>query len=235
MGGQVPSGADLNLIIVRAVERLHNACPWACRTKLTTLGFTISQNYVILPIDFGALVKLAGTNSNHHTFCPATLDQILELRAHSPTTTPIGQGQAWYYALSVGEPVSGTLAPRWRRQLFPTPSDTEADAINLAYHDHFNQEVAESAAPDVTVIDAVWGVNSAIDAIVQAEAAKVKVGDGPNALKRWEVLEAAAAREIANARVNDGMAHANLGSTINRYPGGSPRRRPWGEFPVTIS
>lgn len=200
--GSIRGGGSLDLIITQAIERLVSFRPWNWQVTQTTLSLTASTAYVTLPADFGQLVAIDGNSTNRYHFRPVTVAEVLRMRAERPTTVNVSSGYQWGYAIDSAAQSAANVPSRWRLELYPTPPNSETDAITLAYRRRIT--LPSLSDGEGAVVDVPPQVSACLLSLVRAEAALVALnGDKPTAA-RYGAYEQAAQQQLANLVDRDG-------------------------------
>lgn len=134
-------------IVNDALEHIAAIHEWNwLTTGHQTLSITGGQDYVELPADFGALVALEHDQGWTNHMSEVTWDTMLWLR-----TQPI---EAWdagfFYTINTGnveqgEEDAGLTLPTLN--LYPTPADDQADALQIVYRRFLRRLVADTDRP----------------------------------------------------------------------------------------
>lgn len=147
-----PDSTELDItpedIVNDALEHLAAMHTWRwLQTSTVSLSIVAGQEYVELPADFGMLIAIEYKSSWVNDFIEAPIARILNWRNASASTTDVGGG--YYYAISTGvvkgTPAEGLDAPRL--ELYPTPADNDADAIQLIHRRFLRRMTADADVP----------------------------------------------------------------------------------------
>jgi len=144
-----PDSADLDItvenIVNDALEHIAAMHEWNwLSVGQTELGVTADQNYVTLPADFGTMVAIEHNQGWASHFTPVSWAELLWLRQH-PITEWTG---GYFYTINTGNsatPASGLDAPTL--ELFPTPSATDAQAVQLVYRRFLRRMTTDTDVP----------------------------------------------------------------------------------------
>jgi len=141
-GGDDDSGLPEGLSVIELVNDagnfLVNQREWKwLQGSVVSVGFTASQNYVDLPSDFKSIVAIdtAGLTSD---FEMVSLGRIIKLKKNT-------QGSTLYYEASIEQDYSGVGPPQPRLAVWPTPTTTDASALNLYYRRGWQEVVSDNA------------------------------------------------------------------------------------------
>ena len=131
-GGDGDSGLPDGLSVIEMVndagEFLVNQHEWKwLQGAMVTLGFTADQAYVDLPADFKSIVSV-DTNGLTTDFELVTFSRIIKLQKNTAGATLFYEA-----AIEYAYPTSGGGPPTPRLTMWPTPTTTDADALNLFY------------------------------------------------------------------------------------------------------
>ncbi len=146
-----PAEADLDVtpgdIVNDALEHIAAIHEWNwLSTGETALDITGGQDYVELPADFGAVVALQHDESWTNQMIPVTWQTLLWFRQHPITSWTTG----FFYTVNTGnvetgEEDAGLSLPTLN--LYPTPSEDQADAIKLVYRRFLRRLVNDDDRP----------------------------------------------------------------------------------------
>jgi hypothetical protein len=146
-----PDAADLSItpgtIVNDALEHVATMHEWNWLSHgQKTLDVTADQPYVALPEDFGTLLGIEHTEGWARQLIPTTWQEMLTLR-HQPI-----QSWSWsyWYVINTGQVQAGAeeqglIAPRL--ELYPTPADTQADALTIVYRRFLRRLVGDTDTP----------------------------------------------------------------------------------------
>lgn len=145
-GSGLPDGISVIELVNSAGTFLVNHHEWKwLQDASVTIGFTSGQDYVLLPADFKTIVAVdtAGLTSD---FELVTLGRILKLLKNT-------QGSTLYYeaAISYRYPTDGGGPPVPALKIWPTPTATDANALNLFYRRGW-QEMTSASDNDLLTI-----------------------------------------------------------------------------------
>lgn len=212
LGGNPDSRISKGLIVNRAINHLANAHPWPWRVTLTSLDYTISQNTIDLPADFGEIISLTGQAAKYSAIRQLSASDFLNLRNFGVTDT-LYLG----YLLTIGAQGTPTAAPRWQLQIAPTPSATLASALYLLYRKLLPVFTVDDAstADDAKVPPLPAGQHDTLYALVRAFA--VSMEENPQT-PEWQLAGQLLQRDIAMAsRAENPVLGPMAGCGSNEY------------------
>lgn len=135
-------------IVNDAVEHISAMHTWSwLSTGQISLNITGGQSYVLLPTDFDTPIALEHTNGFARQMIPTTWQDLLQRRQQAI------QDWAWsyWYVINTGNVTAGSedagLAAS-RLELYPTPQDTLANAIQIVYRRKLRRMVADNDVPE---------------------------------------------------------------------------------------
>lgn len=233
--GKIPNGAPLRLIITQAIERLCTYHQWNWMAGTDTLDLTADVAYVTLPTDFGHLLALDGNSTNRYRLCAVSMPQMLRLRAEQPSSLTVSYGQAFSYAIDAATQATAAVPARWRLELYPTPTSTEADALAVSYRRRITLPAATSG--ESAVVDVPPHCSAALLALVRAEAALAS--PEKIATDKYPLYEQQAQTQLALLKERDALMSPGgrlVGTTeILRNADAAPGGRFYTEEPVVIT
>jgi len=216
-----PAEANLDVapgdIVNDAVEHIAAMHEWQfCTTGQIELGVVADQRYINLPADFGTMVAVEHNQGWASHFTPVTWEVLLWMRQH-PITEWTG---GYFYVINTGNSSlasSGLDNPTM--ELFPTPSVTDPDAVQLVYRRNLRRLEADTDVPQ-------WP--SYMDrplSLLARSFASVDYDDDPES-----AYTQAFRNMIEDCMYRDGMTLGSVGVPTGAM---SPRRRPvpWG-YPI---
>ena len=140
LGGPADAALPTLALVNMAGRHLVGMSQWRWLMRgPVAVGTVAAQEYVELPTDYGTMIQLAGSSTIWDVNWVG-LGEITSLRAHTPTNAECGPFRG---AVSLA-PASGSTLPRWRVELYPTPSATNATAFSLAYRAQWTEITSES-------------------------------------------------------------------------------------------
>lgn len=144
-GGDPPSDIGAITLINEAGEHLVNMRRWNWLIRPETfLNFTVDQNYVDLPSDFGEVIGLFIEDTLNGALLPSGLTEVYRGRAD-----PLPDGPMTFYWAVEWVGSAGTAAPRPRIALHRAPTSSTANAMRLLYRATWTRVEADG---DVLVI-----------------------------------------------------------------------------------
>lgn len=140
--------APTSELVNDALVQFVSLRPWNFRNGALSLDLTEDQSYVTLPADFGRLESIH-YNSSQATglMVPRTISEIVFLRG-SPSVVTVTT-RSFYYAVNWQTQSSVTDLPTARLELFPTPSETIADALTGHYTRQIRKMTSSTDVPDI--------------------------------------------------------------------------------------
>lgn len=233
--GKIAKGAALRVVITQAIERLCGYHNWNWMVGTDTLDTTDAQAFITLPTDFGHLLALDGTSTNRYSLCAVSMPQLLRMRAEQPSNHTVSVGQVFYYAIDAATQVTAAVPARWRLELYPTPTATEADAFAVSYRRRITLPAASGG--ESAVVDVPPHCSAALLACVRAEAALASPDDTASA--KYPTYEGQAQQQLALLKERDAMMSPGgrlRGTTeVLRDADQTPGGRFYTETPVTIT
>jgi len=127
----LPQGITFAQIIDLTGQWFFSAHPWAFREGVVAqLHFTADQDFIDLPMDFGALTVLEMTASLTSTITMTTPAELIARRVRSVTVS-----QQHYWVALVQGPKNDRAGafPPPRLEIWPTPASNEENAITVIY------------------------------------------------------------------------------------------------------
>ncbi len=204
-------------IVNDALEHLATLHEWQwCSTNQQELGIVAQQKYVTLPEDFGAVIAVEHDQGWASHFTPVSWEILLWMRQH-PITEWTG---GYFYTVNTGNVTvdsAGLSAPTM--ELFPTPSETDPDAVQLVYRRFLRPLVADTDVPMIPrYMDRPLS-------LLARSMASTDYDDDPQSAYTAEFRTL-----IADAMYKDGMSLGSVGVPTGAL---NPRRRPvpWG-YPI---
>ena len=201
-------------IVNDALEHIASLHEWHfCSTAETVLGTTQDVDRIMLPQDFGTEVALEQTEGWYSFMTQVSWDVLLYMRRY-PLVYWTG---GYYYVIVTGNslvPEAGLSTPTL--ELFPTPSETVADAIRLVYRRNLRRMEADTDIPQIP---------SYLDrplSLLARSFASVDYDDDPES-----AYTAQFRTMISDAMYRDGMQLGSVGTPTGAL---TPKRGvvPWG-------
>jgi hypothetical protein len=139
LGGE-PSAVLPTLALVNmAGHHFVSMSKWRFQERRASYLSTVaSQTYIAAPTDLGGIVSLAPVNSAG-CYKPSTIDEINMLRSSASTDT----GTPYLYALIHTTPSGSTAAVPYL-ELYPTPSTSTANALQIVYRARWVELTSDS-------------------------------------------------------------------------------------------
>ncbi len=169
------------------------------------VGFVADVTYALLPVDFGELRKITFKSSLVNYFSLGSIDDVIEHRRLSITTTFLIVAALVY---PTGPRRVGLPPPRI--EMSPTPATTDADALSVAYWRDWMELENGSDVPNIPQ----WTERLFIE-YVQQHAQAYSNGSKLNIAERLERLETS--RLFINARKKDGRTQGEVGPLQGGY------------------
>jgi hypothetical protein len=130
LGGNPDARISKGLIVNRAINHLVNAHSWPWLEVITTLNYVADENTILLPADFGELIRIQGYAARYSAINEVTPDILLNQKTYGGDAG----GTLWLvYTLGIAPQTDTTAAPRYQLLLAPTPAASLTDALWCYY------------------------------------------------------------------------------------------------------
>lgn len=149
LGNAATEGLDIDpgVIVNDALEHLGSMHEWTwASTNEVSLSTQQDVDHVALPADFGTIVAIEQTRGWYFFMTPVTWSILLWMRRY-PLINWTG---GYYYTIVTGNslvPQDGLSTPTL--ELYPTPSETDRDAIRLVYRRHLRRLENDTDTPQI--------------------------------------------------------------------------------------
>lgn len=210
-GAGTTDGVIMLDLLNEALTDLFNFHDWSWRKRPdTTLSFVADQSYVALPADFGE-----GELFSVHSNSSATLGVVKVSLAELAAMRSVGTWASSNYYVALAYPIqaSASVAPGAARlEIWPTPTDSTADAIRVTYKAGPIELGKNSDVPNIP-----RSFQAALSSLARGKVREYERGDfsetNAGIARLQKLVENDGLREADVGRITGGAA--TLGRTIS--------------------